>query len=74
MSKRPLHDLPECPLCKLPRTINRMVNFTYTIVEGPVYGRYSEQLKMQWRPEIHSLLCLKKGSPHLAKLKSSVYA
>lgn len=55
MSKRPLHDLPECPLCKLPRTINRIVNFTYTIVESPVNGRYNE-LKMQRRPE-NSLLC-----------------
>lgn len=33
-------DLPECPLCRLPRTVNRIVNFTYTIVENPVHGRY----------------------------------
>lgn len=54
-----LTDLPECPLCRLPRTVNRIVNFTYTIVENPVHGRYDE-LKMQWRPEIYSLLCFKK--------------
>lgn len=35
-------DLPECPLCRLPRTVNRIVNFTYTIVENPVHGRYDE--------------------------------
>lgn len=74
LSKCPLYDLPEFSLCKMARTINRIVNFTNTIVES------SLQWKV-WRAKNalasgYLIIALfRKGSPRLAiKLKPFVYA
>lgn len=56
-------DLPECPLCRLPRTVNRIVNFTYTIVENPVHGRYDMSLKCNGVRKFTHCFVLKRKSP-----------